>query len=148
MERRGVDDWLQGAERGDGGALRIQVEQVAAPSAAARRRAGQVNLHSVLEDGSHSVLLATSPARHGRGKSKQSLLVGHGTMGLVLCLWCAHQYSETQSTLPRRTLDAHDGESGASYAVTFYTQLRLPSCSARSKSNHAHLRMLLLMFPR
>ena len=47
------------------------------------------------------------------GKSKQSLLVGHGTMGLVLCLWCAHQDSETQSPLPRETLEARAAGSGA-----------------------------------
>ena len=38
MERRGVDDRLQGTGRDDGGALRIQVELLAAPPAAERRR--------------------------------------------------------------------------------------------------------------
>ena len=43
--------------------------------------------------------LAPSPARHGMGQSKQSPLLGHGTMGVVFCVWCAHQGSEAQSAL-------------------------------------------------
>ena len=80
MERCGFDYRLEGAGRLDGGSLRAQMEQT---------------------------FMAPSPVRHGRDRSKQSLFVCHGTMGVVFGVWRAHQGTEAQLALPmRRHLEA------------------------------------------
>ena len=40
--------------------------------------------------------VGTQASQDSAGKSKQSQLVGHGTMGGARCVWCAHQGTEAQ----------------------------------------------------
>ena len=93
---------------------------MAAPSAAARRRAGQVNLHSVLEDGSHAV----------RQVLLQSLCVGsqssqawNGQEQTVATCGPRDHGSGVVSVVrtPRlgNTISATKEDAGASHAVTF-----------------------------